>query len=184
MSRDMTRRDVFVSRAAADLVRWSAYTLTALLLVGAGTVACRRLARALEKPLDGPTLLLIGVAASGAAAMSRLLLRRPGAAEDAAHVWMWQWILSLGLAVLGGALSLSGTDFSGLLLLWCILVGEEVWAWWNMWRPVRRFGGVSEDRRPQITIDEAIEIAKEYGAEDSFRFVNGVLDGIRKARAT
>ncbi len=35
---------------------------------------------------------------------------------------------------------------------------------------------------PQITIDEAIEIAKEFGAEDSFRFVNGVLDGIWKSR--
>ncbi|MGD9938546.1 MAG: transcription antitermination factor NusB [Clostridia bacterium] len=36
----------------------------------------------------------------------------------------------------------------------------------------------------QITIDEAIEIAKEYGAEDSFRFINGVLDAIWKDRAT
>lgn len=35
----------------------------------------------------------------------------------------------------------------------------------------------------QITIDEAIEIAKEYGSEESYRFVNGVLDGIRKASA-
>lgn len=35
----------------------------------------------------------------------------------------------------------------------------------------------------QITIDEAIEIAKEFGAEDSFRFVNGVLDGIWKTHA-
>ncbi len=34
----------------------------------------------------------------------------------------------------------------------------------------------------QITIDEAIEIAKEYGSDESYRFVNGVLDGIRKAR--
>jgi len=32
----------------------------------------------------------------------------------------------------------------------------------------------------QITIDEAIEIVKEYGSEDSYRFVNGVLDGIWK----
>lgn len=37
-----------------------------------------------------------------------------------------------------------------------------------------------EDMPAQITIDEAIEIAKEYGADDSFRFVNGVLDGILK----
>jgi len=36
----------------------------------------------------------------------------------------------------------------------------------------------------QITIDEAIEIAKEYGAEDSYRFINGVLDAIWKGRAT
>lgn len=34
----------------------------------------------------------------------------------------------------------------------------------------------------QITIDEAIEIAKEYGSDEAYRFVNGVLDGIRKAR--
>jgi len=33
---------------------------------------------------------------------------------------------------------------------------------------------------PNITIDEAIEIAREYGTDESFRFVNGVLDGIRK----
>jgi N utilization substance protein B len=38
-----------------------------------------------------------------------------------------------------------------------------------------------KDIAATITIDEAIEIAKEYGAEDSFRFVNGVLDGIRKS---
>lgn len=37
-----------------------------------------------------------------------------------------------------------------------------------------------KDIPAQITIDEAIEIAKEYGAEDSFRFVNGVLDAILK----
>lgn len=37
-----------------------------------------------------------------------------------------------------------------------------------------------DDIPPQISIDEAIEIAKEYSGEDSFRFINGVLDGIRK----
>ena len=35
----------------------------------------------------------------------------------------------------------------------------------------------------QITIDEAIEIAKEYGAEDSYRFINGVLDAVWKGQA-
>ncbi|MDR0376636.1 MAG: transcription antitermination factor NusB [Spirochaetaceae bacterium] len=37
-----------------------------------------------------------------------------------------------------------------------------------------------DDIPPSIVIDEAIGISKEYGADDSFRFVNGVLDGIRK----
>lgn len=30
----------------------------------------------------------------------------------------------------------------------------------------------------QVTIDEAVELAKELGAEGSYRFVNGVLDSI------
>jgi transcription antitermination protein NusB len=34
-----------------------------------------------------------------------------------------------------------------------------------------------------VTIDEAIDIAKEFGTDDSYRFVNGVLDGIVKRLA-
>jgi len=34
---------------------------------------------------------------------------------------------------------------------------------------------------PSIVIDEAIGICKEFGTEESFKFVNGVLDSIRKA---
>lgn len=33
---------------------------------------------------------------------------------------------------------------------------------------------------PKIVIDEAINIAKEYGADDSFKFINAVLDKIGK----
>jgi len=36
---------------------------------------------------------------------------------------------------------------------------------------------------PAVVIDEAIEIAKKFGAEESGRFVNGVLDGFVKRRA-
>lgn len=31
-----------------------------------------------------------------------------------------------------------------------------------------------------VTIDEAVDIAKEYGGDSSYRFVNGVLDAVRK----
>ena len=39
------------------------------------------------------------------------------------------------------------------------------------------------DMAPSIVIDEAIGIAKEFGTEDSYRFINGVLDSIRKTLA-
>ncbi|MDR1837251.1 MAG: transcription antitermination factor NusB [Treponema sp.] len=33
---------------------------------------------------------------------------------------------------------------------------------------------------PSIVIDEAIGICREFGADDSYKFINGVLDGIRR----
>jgi N utilization substance protein B len=33
-----------------------------------------------------------------------------------------------------------------------------------------------------VTIDEAIDIVKEYSTEESYRFINGVLDAINKDR--
>ena len=36
------------------------------------------------------------------------------------------------------------------------------------------------DVPPSVVINEAVEIAKLYGTDDSYRFVNGVLDGVRK----
>ena len=36
------------------------------------------------------------------------------------------------------------------------------------------------DLHPSIVIDEAIDISKEFGSDDSFRFINAVLDSIRK----
>jgi N utilization substance protein B len=37
-----------------------------------------------------------------------------------------------------------------------------------------------QDIPPSVTIDEAVDISKTYGTADSYRFVNGVLDGVRK----
>lgn len=39
------------------------------------------------------------------------------------------------------------------------------------------------DTPPAVVIDEAIEVAKRFGAEDSGRFVNGILDGFIKGKA-
>lgn len=36
-----------------------------------------------------------------------------------------------------------------------------------------------KDVQPVIVINEAIHIAEDYGGEDSYKFVNGILDSIR-----
>jgi N utilization substance protein B len=37
-----------------------------------------------------------------------------------------------------------------------------------------------KDIPASVTIDEAVDISKDFGTDESYRFVNGVLDGIRK----
>lgn len=39
----------------------------------------------------------------------------------------------------------------------------------------------AKDIPASVTIDEAVELARQFAGPESFRFVNGVLDGIRKA---
>ena len=38
------------------------------------------------------------------------------------------------------------------------------------------------DISPSIIIDEAIGLCREFGTDDSFKFINGVLDSIRKSQ--
>jgi N utilization substance protein B len=40
-----------------------------------------------------------------------------------------------------------------------------------------------QDTPAAVVIDEAIELARTFSTDDSVRFVNGVLDAIRKAQA-
>lgn len=37
-----------------------------------------------------------------------------------------------------------------------------------------------KDIPPKVVIDEAVEITKEFGTDESYRFVNGILDNIKK----
>ncbi len=39
-----------------------------------------------------------------------------------------------------------------------------------------------KETHPAIIIDEAISIAKEFGADDSYKFINAVLDKISKSK--
>jgi N utilization substance protein B len=38
-----------------------------------------------------------------------------------------------------------------------------------------------KDIPASVVIDEAVDIAKDFGTDESYRFINGVLDGIRKS---
>lgn len=40
-----------------------------------------------------------------------------------------------------------------------------------------------DDVPAEVAINEAVEIAKKYGAEDSGPFINGILDAVKKAVA-
>lgn len=42
----------------------------------------------------------------------------------------------------------------------------------------------SLDTPPVVVIDEALELARRYSEEDAVRFINGVLDSVRKLIAT
>ena len=41
----------------------------------------------------------------------------------------------------------------------------------------------SEETPPPVVIDEAIEVARRFGTDESARFVNGVLDALRSSEA-
>ena len=38
----------------------------------------------------------------------------------------------------------------------------------------------NEEIPPAVCIDEAVELAKEYGSEDSYRFINGILNKVKE----
>lgn len=40
------------------------------------------------------------------------------------------------------------------------------------------------DLPASVVINEAVDIAKNFGSEQSFRFINGVLDAVAKGRST
>ena len=38
----------------------------------------------------------------------------------------------------------------------------------------------NEEIPPAVCIDEAVELAKSYGSEDSYRFINGILNKVKE----
>ena len=40
-----------------------------------------------------------------------------------------------------------------------------------------------KDTPPKVVLDEAVELAKKFGSEDSFAFINGILDHLSHEKA-
>ncbi|NUQ64775.1 MAG: hypothetical protein HUU20_20120 [Pirellulales bacterium] len=121
------RYTVADSEPAAELGRWTAVALAALLGLAALVVVGRRLAGALSTPLDAASLTCVAMIAAASAALAHLLARRSWLSR---YAW---WAVHVGLTVALGLMALStslpGVSRLGLALLWAVVCGEEIWAW-------------------------------------------------------
>lgn len=112
---------------ARALQTWLARTALALLVVLATILAARRAAAALDRPLPTVTLGACGVFLAILAAAAR---RAP------ARQVSWQLLPTILLLVSAGCLSLRGSPWAGLGLLWGFVLAEEAWHWQRRSRPV------------------------------------------------
>jgi hypothetical protein len=110
---------------AIILRRSYAIAVTSLVVLAAVLLVSRRLAGALVEPLPVVMLAATGVVAAAAAASVRRLSGR----------FATRWLLSAAIVLIALALSLPGSSWLGLTVLWLLVVGEEVWTWRS--RPIK-----------------------------------------------
>ena len=137
-------------RLGVELRRCSVGTLVGLLAMTAVLVGWRRLAGALNYPLETPALLLAGVLVAAMAGGARLLWRQVAAGPGALRTdWPLAVFLTAAVLGLGAALSLPDTDTGALIAFWALLALEEVWAWRPaVWRQLHRAGQPAPPTRP------------------------------------
>ena len=120
-----------MDRAAVDLRRSLACALVGLLWCAAVLVGWRRLAGALERPLNPAGLLLLGLVVVAAAVGIRSLWHRLPTPREVS--WLKQVMLlllpTLAVLMLGAAVSVQGTNTGGLVAFWALLAAGELWAW-------------------------------------------------------
>jgi hypothetical protein len=124
------------------------------LLGAALLIAERRLAGALRAPAEPGLLLAVAVFAAALAGGFRLTPR------DTLRQPRWQRLLlaaapALGLAVLGGALSVSGIGAWAVAALWGPMLAEELWAVWRMSRGAVRSTPPAPARRSSQLLGSA-----------------------------
>ena len=125
----------------ASLGRWAAGAALGLLICAALVIVQRRLAGALENPLDAAALLCTGLLAVTAAGGIRVGWHFQPAKRVAARAdWTVMLSTSAALIAFGAALCTAGTPIVGPAVFWTLLAAEEGWAWY--WFVSRRVGPI------------------------------------------
>jgi len=138
-----------LGRAKAVAVQWSVHGALAVLWLTAALLGWRRLAGALERPLEPVALLVVTLATAGVAAAvhwawHRRIVQLPHPRLNRAVPWS----IPVALAGIGLALSLPGTSPWGLGFFWAVVLGEEIGAWFRRPTAPRRLIGWPETRVP------------------------------------
>ena len=171
------------------LIRCSVATAAAMLTMVAVLLVVRRCSGGLTQPIATLPLLLVALVLAGLAAAWRLWFCRD-AAGGRRSVLMFTLVPAVVLLLFAGSISLPGTSPGGLLLLWAILVGEEVLTLWLFYG--HRAGGmlrydraaVGQTQRGQLPVAPATEVVVEAPdrrqsvSGSAWANVDGLPDGI------
>jgi hypothetical protein len=114
---------------ATLLVRWLAGVLIGALSICGVWLMVRRLTGSFAAPLDGGPLVAVGALAVTWAAAARLLWRYP--ARVANRAWrdrVIEWAPTVALVLIATAAVMPGTSLPGAVLLWTMIVVEEIGA--------------------------------------------------------
>jgi hypothetical protein len=117
-----------------SMLRCLAWSTAAVALATSLVLLARRFAGALERPLEGATLVALGAGASALAFVLHAAWRsgesRPARRnEPARYELRFTLVVTAALTALGAAVSLPGSSRGALWFLWVLLIGQES-AWW------------------------------------------------------
>ena len=150
------RREVPLSTVIRDS---AAVILTALLLFAAVFLVARRWAGGLSEPLSAFTLISVGIISVATSEVIQKLNQHYHSATP--HSPARFWVPFAALPILAYAVSLPGSSFITLALLWLMIVGQEV----RTWRKRSRSTSAAASSRATIAAPKTIVADQSPSAE-------------------
>jgi hypothetical protein len=105
------------------LIRSAAAAGAAILCLAAVALVWRRLAGALVEPLPISIFIALGVTLACLAVLCRLVVR------PIPNLRRTDWLITAAVLLAAVAVSLPGSPIFGLVALWGLVLGEEIWSW-------------------------------------------------------